>query len=131
MQELSRARYLSLTTFRRDGTPVATPVWVVGENDLLYVWTGATTGKAKRIRNNPNVTLAACTLRGTVKGPSVQASARIIAAEQLPQIRALLRAKYGWQFRATTLSSKLNTWLRRKPSEPTAQVYLELTLAAT
>jgi hypothetical protein len=77
------------------------------------------------------VTVAVCTVRGTVKGPAVQASARIIAAEQLPQIWALLRAKYGWQLRATTLSSKLNTWLRRTPRKPTAQVYLELTPAAT
>jgi uncharacterized protein len=58
--DLGRERYISITTFRRDGTPVATPVWVVAEGGRLYVWTGAQTGKAKRIRHHPAVTVAPC-----------------------------------------------------------------------
>jgi PPOX class probable F420-dependent enzyme len=127
MQGLSEARYVSLTTFRRDGTPVATPVWVVAENGLLYVWTGASTGKAKRIRNNPHVTLAECSVSGKVRGPAFDASATIIPAEQLPQIRTPLKAKYGWQLNASELSGKLSARLGRTRRLPPAPVYLELT----
>jgi PPOX class probable F420-dependent enzyme len=74
---LGRERYISITTFRRDGSPVATPVWVAADGELLYVWTGARTGKAKRIRHNPAVTVAPCTARGTYRyGYWVAGSAR-------------------------------------------------------
>ena len=61
---LERTTYLSLTTFRRDGRPVATPVWFALDGDSILIWTGANAGKAKRIRNNPNVMVAACDFKG-------------------------------------------------------------------
>jgi PPOX class probable F420-dependent enzyme len=51
--DLRSESFVSITTLRRDGTPVATPTWVVAAAGHLYVWTGSQTGKVKRIRNKP------------------------------------------------------------------------------
>ena len=61
-------KYISLTTFRKTGEKVATPVWFGEDGDKLYVMTRSDMGKTKRIRNNPQVTVAPCTVRGKVTG---------------------------------------------------------------
>ena len=71
-------KYISLTTFRKNGVAVATPVWFGEDGDKLYVMTRSDMGKAKRIRNNPRVRVAPCTSRGKVTGPEFEASARIL-----------------------------------------------------
>ena len=81
-------KYVSLTTFRKDGTPVATPVWFGEEDDKLFVMTRSISGKYKRIRNNPQVRVAACTIRGVVTGPEFAATARILPAEDHARARA-------------------------------------------
>lgn len=63
--ELDEAKYIALTTFRRHGTPVTTPVWLAPSADGYYVTTGAATGKYKRLRNDPTVEVTACNSRGT------------------------------------------------------------------
>src|SRR5262249_51109250 len=92
---LGKQRYVSLTTFRRTGAPVATPVWCVGLDGALYIYSDATAGKVKRIRNNPQVQLSSCTMRGQVSGPSITGVARIVSDPQ-EQARAnrALDAKY-------------------------------------
>lgn len=127
MVDLGRERYISITTFRRDKSPVATPVWVVGDGGHLYVWTGAQTGKAKRIRHDPAVTLAPCTARGRPTGPAVPARARIVPASGLPRVWPLFLAKYGIQLRAIVWSARISRLLRRgRP--PAERIFLELTL---
>lgn len=64
LEELGRSRYVSLTTYRKDGTPVATPVWAVADGGELYIWTKSDTWKVKRIRNNGRVSVVACDVRG-------------------------------------------------------------------
>ena len=125
--DLGRERYISITTFRRDGSPVATPVWVVAEGGRLYVWTGAQTGKAKRSRNHPAVTVAPCTARGTPTGPAVEARAQIVPSASRPQVWPLLLAKYGIQLRAVVWSGRI-TGLLRRGQPPAERVFLELTL---
>lgn len=111
--------YLSLTTFRKNGTPVATPVWFAQEGDKLYVMTGAETGKVKRVRHNAQVEVAPCTLNGALLGPSLEAMARILHdADRVAANRALNR-KYGWQKRVYDLTYIL----RRKE-----RVYFEIML---
>ena len=125
--DLGRERYISITTFRRDESPVATPVWVVADGGHLYVWTGAQTGKAKRIRRNPSVTVAPCTARGTPTGPAGPAQAKIVPAASRPQVWPLFLAKYGIQLRALVWSGRISGLLRRgRP--PAERVFLELTL---
>jgi PPOX class probable F420-dependent enzyme len=125
--DLGRERYISITTFRRDESPVATPVWVVADSGRLYVWTGAQTGKAKRISRNPPVTVAPCTARGTPTGPAVPAQAQIVPSASRPQVWPLFLAKYGIQLRATVLYGRISGLLRRgRP--PAERIFLELTL---
>ena len=66
---LANERYISLTTYKRDGTTASTPVWVVSDDGRrLLVWTGAETWKARRIRRDPRVLVAASDGRGREKG---------------------------------------------------------------
>lgn len=87
-------KYLSLTTFRRDGTPVSTPVWFVAENGNLLVETDGNSYKAKRIQRNDNVTVAPCNATGRVTGEAVSARAAILPADELPRVEQLLHRKY-------------------------------------
>ncbi|HET6951778.1 MAG TPA: PPOX class F420-dependent oxidoreductase [Acidimicrobiales bacterium] len=91
---LAQARYVRLTTYRRDGTPVATPVWFALGDGALYAWTGEDTGKVKRIRNEPRVTVGPCNARGTPTGPAYAASARVLAAGEGRRAYGLLKARY-------------------------------------
>ncbi|MER5764051.1 PPOX class F420-dependent oxidoreductase [Streptomyces sp. NPDC002082] len=98
--ELGRARYVSLTTFRKDGTAVATPVWAVADGDELYVWTRNDAWKVKRIRNDGRVTVVACDVRGQVAaGAAVfEGEARLLDEAGLKRVRKLMLRKYTWQF---------------------------------
>ena len=93
---LASQRYLNLESVKRDGTPVQTPVWFAEEQGVLYVYTLANAGKVKRIRRNPRIRIAPCTMRGTVIGPWVEADATIVEATTAVHGHALLRQKYGW-----------------------------------
>jgi PPOX class probable F420-dependent enzyme len=87
-------RYISLGTFRKSGAKVATPVWFGEDGDKLYVMTLSKMGKTKRIRNNPQVTVAPCTIRGKVTGPEVAALARILQPEEQAHARQTINRKY-------------------------------------
>ena len=89
-------KYLNLESVKRDGTPVQTPVWFAEEQGVLYVYTLAKAGKVKRIRRNPRIRIAPCTMRGTVIGPWVEAEATIVDATTAAHGHTLLRHKYGW-----------------------------------
>ncbi len=95
LTSLENQKYISLTTFRRTGAAVATPVWFVQLQHTLYIYTDATAGKVKRIRHNPQVQLASCTMLAKVKGPLITGVARIVTDPQ-EQVRAeaALNAKY-------------------------------------
>ncbi|MBA3826920.1 MAG: PPOX class F420-dependent oxidoreductase [Ktedonobacterales bacterium] len=98
---LEGERYINLTTFRRDGTGVATPVWFVEHHGGLALYTAATAGKVKRLRHTAHVTLAPCTVRGAVTGPTLVGNARLLEdAAEIVAIRAALLKKYGFQRRA-------------------------------
>ncbi|MFF2525400.1 PPOX class F420-dependent oxidoreductase [Streptomyces liangshanensis] len=98
--ELGRARYVSLTTYRKDGTGVATPVWHAVDGGELFVWTNVEAWKVKRIRNNGRVVLAACDVRGRVApgATTVEGTARLLDASENDRVRRLLTRKYTWQF---------------------------------
>jgi len=93
MPGLADESYVLVTSFRRDGTPVATPVWVAGDGDGLIVWTPAKTGKVKRIRRDGTVTVAPCTFRGEPTGPAVAGRATIVTDGR--RARTLIKRKYG------------------------------------
>lgn len=106
-QLLERAEYVLLTTFRRDGTPVPTPVWVMPADrdwpgtagDQLWVWVNPTAGKVKRLRRDGTCEVAPCTLRGVPLGPAVPAVGRVLPESSVPRVLAALVRKYrlrGW-----------------------------------
>jgi uncharacterized protein len=101
--------YISLTTFRKSGAGIATPVWFGEEDGKLYVMTRATMGKTKRIRNNPQVHVAPCTIRGKVTGPEFTATARILSPEEHQRARATINRKY-WMARISLLWSRTDTY---------------------
>ena len=117
---LENQKYISLTTFRRTGAAVATPVWFVQIQHTLYIYTDATAGKVKRIRNHPQVQLASCTMLGKVKGPLIPGVARIVTDQQEQvRVEAALNAKYWIARRLLRLfNGTLRLLQRGKPATP-------------
>lgn len=127
LAQLDREKYVSLTTFRRDGTPVATPVWLAVDGDHILVITDAGTGKAKRIRNNPAVTVAPCDGRGKVKGPARSGRARLVDDDEgRRRINDLLGRKYGVVKWAIETGMSVARVVRRQPRA--TEVGIEITL---
>jgi len=89
-----QGKYLSLTSYKRDGTPVATPVWFATENGRLLVSTDAGSYKVKRIRRNPAVSIAACTATGRLRGQPVEARAELLPESEGPHVEQLMARKY-------------------------------------
>ncbi len=87
-------KYISITSYRRDGTAVATPVWFVQQDGKLLVETDATSGKVKRIRRNPLVQVARCTGNGGLRGGLIPAVAEVLPESAVGDIEPLLKRKY-------------------------------------
>src|SRR5215210_5663892 len=106
--------YARLTTFRKSGEPVSTPVWFALVDERVYVFTDIESGKVRRIRNDPRAALAPSGFRGRPRGEGIRAEARILnPAEQETADRAL-REKYGWRYRlAQAVISLLGLTARR------------------
>jgi uncharacterized protein len=102
-QILAKSGYLSLTTFRKDGTPVATPVWVAQHGTDLVVVTQRSSGKAKRLRNDSRVLLAPCDMRGRVDGDFVEGTALLQDDGETAASIDLIRRRHG-------LIARLSFW---------------------
>ncbi|MGY0500258.1 PPOX class F420-dependent oxidoreductase [Nocardia sp. FBN12] len=105
--ELAAGKYLLLTTFRRDGRAVPTPVWVMRDGRTLAVWSAADAGKVKRIRNGGRVTVAPCDWRGKPFGPAVPGIAEVLAPDASAHFTGLMKRKYGLVARIGLLGSRL------------------------
>ncbi|KAA9131199.1 PPOX class F420-dependent oxidoreductase [Microbacterium caowuchunii] len=106
---LAEHEYVLLTTFRRTGEPVGTPVWVVRDGERLIVTTGADSGKVKRLRHTPRVTLTPCDMRGRVKADAVPVEATAViddSAVTRERLDAALRAKYGMKYRMIRMTQR-------------------------
>jgi PPOX class probable F420-dependent enzyme len=89
-----RGRYLSITSYKRDGQGVATPVWFVQRDGRLLVQTDAASGKVKRIRRNPRVRVAVCTASGRLRGEQGPAVAEILPDSEIGAVERLIADKY-------------------------------------
>jgi PPOX class probable F420-dependent enzyme len=87
--------YALLVTFKRDGTPLPTPVWFGLADNKLYVRTSSDTHKVKRIRNDSHVRVGPCSMRGKATGPLTEGRARIVPPEEEEQAEAAIAANYG------------------------------------
>jgi hypothetical protein len=116
-------KYVSLATYRRNGVEVQTPVWIAKLARRYYVFSAGDAGKVKRIRTTPRVRLAACNVRGEVRGPWIEAHARIVLDSTLiVEVRRALRQKYGLLMRLTDVMATLTGRIRRR-------AYIEIELA--
>lgn len=93
-RQLAGQKYISLTTFKKDGTGVRTPLWFAENDGKLYVMTRNDSWKYKRIRNNQNVKVAPSTIRGTLTGPEFSAKARILPPQEWKAAHKLIQRKY-------------------------------------
>jgi PPOX class probable F420-dependent enzyme len=92
-------KYICIESFRKNGTPVRTPVWFVENKGSLFVRTGKNSGKVKRIKRNPNIRVAICDFRGKLKSEWIDATASSDMSEhQRQNIYQMLQRKYGLLF---------------------------------
>jgi uncharacterized protein len=107
LDTVGAARYALVTSYRRDGRGVPTPVWVVRDGDAVAVWTPTDAGKVKRIRRDPRVLVGPCDFRGHPAGVQVPGRATILDDEGTSRVRRLLAQKYGLIARLTLWGSRL------------------------
>jgi PPOX class probable F420-dependent enzyme len=121
-------KYLSLTTYRRDGTPVSTPVWFVEDAGRLYVTTAAGSYKARRLRRNPAAMVGPCTARGAPRGEAIPARVEFLPAAEHDRVDGLLARKYRVDRILILPVYRLAMWLRGKRGGPVdTPAYLEIT----
>ena len=109
-------KYVLLTTFRKNGDAVATPVWIVAMPDgTAGFTTEAESGKVKRIRNTASVTLQPCSVRGKVEPGSivVKASAEVLLDADARPVRDAVRRKYRLMTLLLSVSDLFRKLLRR------------------
>ena len=112
---LQEHQFINLTTYRKNGQPMVTPVWFAPDGDRIVGTTMRQSGKIKRIRNNPEVSVAPSTATGQVLGDAVQGVARVLLPEEEAVAKTALRNKYGAQYDQVTANA-----------DPTLRVYWEV-----
>ncbi len=116
---LAEADTVLLTSYRRDGTPVGTPVHVVVRDDIAYVRTFSPSGKMARIRRSPDVDVAPCTLRGRVTGESRPARARVLHGPDHDAVGRALAARHP------IVHGRLVPWVHRRRGLETVHLALD------
>jgi PPOX class probable F420-dependent enzyme len=117
LQALSRGRFLSVTSFKRDGSGIATPLWAVSDGERLFALTDLHSAKVKRIRRNPRVLVASCRVYGKLRREPVPATAEVLTETvALERVRNLLLEQYSVSYRLVMVFYRLGRLLRRQPS---------------
>lgn len=116
LADLGDESFVSLTTYRRNGQPVSTPVWIGRDGGALVVTTPAESGKVKRLRNDPRVEVRPCSRRGHVADGATRATGRveIVGGAAAEPATEAIRRKYGLEYRVVMLVERLAA-RRRKP----------------
>jgi len=117
---LDDAKYVALTTFRRSGDAVVSPVWTVRHGDGWACTTGSESGKVKRLRHTGRVELAPCDMRGNVaaNAPRFAGTARVVADPgEYDQVRRAVAKKYGLMSALLTAWSKVAGLFGSKAAE--------------
>jgi len=103
LEQFSEQKYINLETYKRDNTPIKTPVWFVIDNDLIYIITRESTGKVKRLKNNQNVRVVPCSFKGEIKNEWVNGKAQKIMGSEADKVIELRKKKYGFAVRLSGL----------------------------
>ena len=113
LDALFPGRFVSITSFKRDRSGVATPVWAVSDGRRLYALTDLHSAKVRRIRRNPRVLVAPCRANGKLRAAPVAARAEVLtAAAELDRVQRLLRDRYKISYRVVMLGYRLGRRLR-------------------
>lgn len=118
LEDLGRAQYVSLTTFRRSGEGVATPVWIARDGDTLLVITNDNVGKTKRLANDSRVTLRPCDVRGRIAdgAPTYAGTAVVVrSAAEVAVVKRAMSSKYLLARIGNTAEGVLGRFMGRAP----------------
>jgi uncharacterized protein len=117
LEALFPGRYLSVTSFKRDGTGIATPVWFVSDGRRLFAFTDLHSAKVRRVRRNPHVLVASCRVDGKLRNEPVSARAEVLTATpELERVQKLLLERYKISYRFVMLMYRLGRRLRGQQS---------------
>jgi PPOX class probable F420-dependent enzyme len=131
LQALFPGRYLSVTSFKRDGTGVATPVWFVSDGRRLFALTDMHSAKVRRMRRNPRVLVASCRANGKLRSEPVPARVEVLTATpELERVQKLLIERYKLSYRLVMLIYRLGRRLRGRRSVADGAA-LAITVGAT
>ena len=103
LEQFSEQKYINLETYKRDNTPVKTPVWFVIDKGLVYIITRESTGKVKRLKNNQNVRIVPCSFKGEIKNEWVNGKAQMVTGSEADNVIKLRKKKYGFAVRLSGL----------------------------
>lgn len=95
LKSLSEKKYINLETYKKNGDGVKTPVWFVSFEDIIYVITRESTGKVKRLANNPKIRLVPCSFNGNPEGEWISGNATLIKGDEAEKAVKLRKKKYG------------------------------------
>ena len=113
LDSLFPGRFLSVTSFKRDGTGVATPVWFVSDGSRLYAFTDLHSPKVRRIRRNPEVLVASCRPSGKLRRDPISARAEVLTATaDLERVNRLLHERYRISYPLVMLAYRTGRRLR-------------------
>lgn len=101
LEQFLDQKYINLETYKKDGTPIRTPVWFVIDKELIYIITRDSTGKVKRLKNNHDVRIVSCSFKGEPKNDWVKGKTEMIAGEEADKAIKLRKKKYGMFARLT------------------------------
>jgi len=101
LEQFLDQKYINLETYKKDGTPIRTPVWFVIGNDLIYVITRESTGKVKRLKHNQDVRIVPCSFKGEPKNEWIKGKTEMITGEEADKAIKLRKKKYGMFARLT------------------------------
>jgi PPOX class probable F420-dependent enzyme len=116
LQTLAEAQYAAVTTYRRNGDPVATAVWIAPDGGTLLVVTGRGTAKVKRLRNDPRVSMVPCSLSGKVRDGATTATGTAQVIDDPVEVQRL-RGVIGRKYRFSYFFTRLWEWISRRVND--------------
>ena len=124
--DLGKEQCIALTTFRKTGQAVTTPVWFAQSLGTIYVETYEKEGKVKRLRHTGHVTLAPCSYSGKITGAVSEGNARILTeSEEITTAQEALSHKYGLAYGPVWSGLALSRILSRKPKSERVYIAIE------
>ena len=108
LEQFSEQKYINLETYKRDNTPIKTPVWFVIDNELIYIITRESTGKVKRLKNNQNVRIVPCSFKGEIKSEWVNGKAQKITGSEADKVIDIRKKKSGFSARLVEVKLQLS-----------------------